>query len=216
MNTALQALVEYDSVTHLSLAGAHVTEHDMRLMQSISSLQVLGLSGEGIRDSQIPFIVDMPALRVLAITDAPLSDRGIAELKRRPSIAGLELARTRVTGAGLSAFSQLEGLILDSTALSDVGLREIASLRHLRRLSLNDVRLSEALLVECVTKLPNLARLEVNGTAISDVGLEAILHHRSSGWLWIDVHNTNVTTATAQRLAQQYGVRLVYSTEWAK
>jgi hypothetical protein len=105
---------------------------------------------------------------------------GDAELLKLGSVGNdllwLDLSRTGITDAGLTALSKmpnLERLDLRGTAVGDEGVLALASLSRLESLSLYGTRVTDAGL-PALQGLSSLRRLYVGGTKVTETGLASL------------------------------------------
>lgn len=95
----------------------------------------------------------------LDLSFSNVTDTGMRELARFENLQALDLAKTNITGKGLSRIQSLRSLGLAATHLTGAGLREVAQLKDLQSLDLYG-GVSAAGLKELAT-LKNLQKLNL-------------------------------------------------------
>ncbi len=152
-----------------------------------------------------------PADRALRVS-ADFTDADLARLPPRPNLTRpnltqsnltrLDLADSRVTGAGLihlRALSRLKYLSLDRTEVDDAAIAQLAVLPELKSLSLNGTKLTDAALIH-LAALPKLQTLSLDGTHITDAGLRYLRRQASLEWLYLN--DTTVSDAGLTHLKE--------------
>ncbi len=158
---------------------------------------------------------------------APFADADLTRLKRLPELRELGVAGN-VTDAGLvhlSAMTKLEGLVIASNEVTDIGMVHLAKLRNLKKLTLHtqmtDAGLAhlrpltklESLWLESnrltgsglehVARLQHLQTLGLVSPFITDDGLAHLKTLTSLKSLWID--SDEVTLAGIHQLKEALG-----------
>lgn len=134
------------------------------------------------------------------LADATVGDERAGGLSE---ITGLTLANTAITDAGLQGLhgmSKLEYLRLDRTKITDAGLANLRGLPNLQLLDLSDTQVTDAGL-QHVAGLTSLEWLSLDGTQITDEGLQHL--SRLTHMEHLSLHATFVTETGVQKLNEQ-------------
>src|SRR5262249_41754419 len=111
-----------------------------------------------------------------------VTDSGLDAIKDLPSLGGLYLNRTRVSGPGLGRLKSLPGLAvlyLDESDVTDAGLVHVVGAANHQFLSIVNVPLSGRGLTP-LKALPRLDQLDVKGCGLDIEDLDAFLAARPS------------------------------------
>ena len=125
----------------------------------------------------------LPSLEALELEGTGVTDEGLAAVDAAPRLRWLDVSETSVSAETLdtAAFGRVENLNVSNTALSDAGLRRIATLPRLRRLSMWDTAVTDAGL-EALHGHPTLAALSLWDNELTNRGLLALLESLPSIW----------------------------------
>ena len=165
-------------------------------------------------------------------------DRLTAHLGHIKKLRRLDLASSGVTDADLAILADnlgsLENLSLNSTAVTDDGLRHLNKLKNLEAVYLTNTRITDAgiahlrnlpklwhlhILRTSITdvgvtylgKMSKLRHLNVSHTAITDNCLEHLAHLTALDWL--SIHNTQITDEGVEKLQESLSPSQVNS-QW--
>jgi RNA polymerase sigma factor (sigma-70 family) len=140
---------------------------------------------------------DLPAFRFNNWTDGLLT-----KLPVPAQAFGLSLSNIQaVTDAGLkelAGLKSLQSLILDNNPVTDAGLDELAGLKNLRTLDLRETRVTDAGLQK-LAALPSLQALSLGATRTTDGGLKHLARLKTLQVL--DLSGTKVTDAGLKELS---------------
>ncbi|MCI0640424.1 MAG: sigma-70 family RNA polymerase sigma factor [Gemmataceae bacterium] len=134
-------------IVSLMLAGAPVTDDDVRQFDGLEKLESLNLQKTSITDVALRHLRPHKQLKSLSLAETSVSDEGLKQLRQLTALESLDLRKTRVTDAGLCLLKenvQLKSLNLAGTAIGGAGLEEVAHLKQLQYLDLLACRLTEA------------------------------------------------------------------------
>ncbi|MHC4401889.1 MAG: choice-of-anchor C family protein, partial [Planctomycetota bacterium] len=137
-------------VREVDLTDSTITDADMEIFSSLSSLEHLILNG-----------------------CPQLTDAGLVHLEGLAKLKGLGLERANVTDAGLSNLStliELDYLSLNGTRVGDAGLKHLSGLTNLGVLYLCDTDTADAGLAS-LGSMSKLQWLDLRGTKVTDAGL---------------------------------------------
>lgn len=166
----------------------------------------LDLRGTAVRDEDLEQLnaQDFRTVRALLLAGTGVGDAGLSHAVRL-QLTQLDLARTRVTDAGLGALAgmSLARLDLTGTVITDAGLKHVARL-PLRTLVLRDTRVQGPGLANL--RGMELATLDLSYTAIGDSSLPLIAaaHVRT-----LDLSDTRVSERGLPDVARIDGLTLV-------
>jgi hypothetical protein len=187
----------------LKVPGTAITDAAMANLGRRSLLTRLNLASTAITDDGLEHLAGLSRLEVLNLSRTAITDRGLGALSDLDELRGLRLDEVAFTDGGLASLlerlGKLEGLNLLNTAAGDESIRALASSPTLRSLLAGDTLVTgetldpealskvESLYVsgalitdkgmERIARLPNLRRLFIVDTPISDVGLAHLHGH---------------------------------------
>jgi hypothetical protein len=138
--------------------GPEVTDDDLKLVGSISTLEELDLTKAPIGDAGILHLAHLENLRTLHLKETKVTDAGLPALGTLRSLWVLRLDHTRITAAGLigvQGLKDLERLDLDGTKIGDSDLGHFTAFVRLRRLSLYHTQVTSAGVDQLQNALPD-------------------------------------------------------------
>ncbi len=165
-NAGLRHLAGLQGLEELALGAGRITDDALVHLAKLPRLHYLLLQGDRFSDAGFVHLKNVPSLRILHFghlpqtTDAGLAhlsaltqvqdmsfhwsenitDEGVRHLAALPHLRSLDVARSRVTDAGLAHLRDvktLESLWLPSEGISDTGLEYLSQLPRLRSLSVS-------------------------------------------------------------------------------
>ncbi|OYV85611.1 MAG: hypothetical protein B7Z73_13230 [Planctomycetia bacterium 21-64-5] len=165
---------------------------------------VLSFVWRPITDDDLERIVAvMPELWALSLEKPEVTNAGMVHLRRLRQLRQLSLTRAKIDSDGLAnleALSELRWLELDLTNVGDDGLKHLRHLPALTTLSLQLTGITDAGLIE-LTKLPALDNfLDLNGTEVTDAGVETLKQLRRLRRL--ELGRTKVTAEGIRKLRE--------------
>ena len=183
----------------LSLEETHVSDDGLALLAPLEDLRRLDLANTSIGESGARALQMFRALEVLDVAGTQVTDEGLLGLRFLTELRELNLSGTKVTARGLAALPglpNLEMLYLDEISLDQESLRLVGSLEFLRELSFAETDLSDGWLedlaslhrletlhlyriggvveLRALADLPNLRRLSLSGSNVTDRTLEQV------------------------------------------
>jgi serine/threonine protein kinase len=201
---SLRFLSELQStdVQYLHLVNKNLSDEAMARVGALRDLQSLNIDGatgvtsEGLAKLDLPYLGGLSA-RDTHITDAgvaqlvprlivldflslaldPISDKAVDDLSSLKALNTLNLNRTRITDACLVKmvqFPRLSSLQLSFDDVSDDGVISLAAIKRMRILELQGTKVTDRSIDGCFLKLPNLKRLDIRNTAISEDGVKRL------------------------------------------
>jgi hypothetical protein len=172
--------------------------------EEVAALTSLDLEGATITDADLAHLAAMPALETLGLEGTAVTDGGLAYLWALPQLKSLDLRRTGITGAGLwqCPAHALEALHLTDTRVSASDLQRLPPMPRLRTLKLNGLDFGDQGIADLV-HLPSVQHLELDRTAITDVGLRTLLN-QNPALTRIELRDTGVTQEGIAALQLQH------------
>jgi hypothetical protein len=208
----LAQLRDASDLDFLELRGEWVGDDTMAAVGSIPNLHILVLDQTDISDLGLGHVAALKSLEELGVIDSSgIGAAGLESLGGLTSLKKLSLSGTRLSGEGLrslSALKHLETLNLSGTSLTDSeisdlkgldrlavldlrgtfvgndGLRTVAQMQSLQKLSLG-ARVTDAGMTE-VAKLQQLADLDISESAVTDTGLFELASLHNLRDLYVD------------------------------
>jgi serine/threonine protein kinase/Leucine-rich repeat (LRR) protein len=129
-------------------------------------------------------------LKTLSLSGTRVTDQGLTALRGFDRLVDLNLSGTQITDEGvkvLSSFAQLHELDLTRTRITNHAVSHLAALPNLSVLKLSDNNLTDAALLH----LPHVRSLALDGTGVTDAGLQQLATQTGLGFL--SVSRTKVT-----------------------
>jgi Leucine-rich repeat (LRR) protein len=133
----------------LGLRNATVTAAGLKKLATLDRLEVLDLWRVPVNDEALKALPAWKNLTHLELSDTDgvsISDAGLAELVKYPQLSWLKLDSVKINGTGFKALAglNLNFLNVQFCHISDEGVKEIAGIRTLKVLSLNDTTITDA------------------------------------------------------------------------
>lgn len=153
-----------------------LTDASIKHLNRLVSLKVLRIHAGSITDSGLNRL-QLPGLTALSIEFVPITSAGLKDLNTRfPNLEYLTLQALQLGDDDLSFLSQLKlkFLSIPLTAVATPAMRTVGQMNSLTDLFLFA---NESLNDECVAQLTGLSQLHVlrlDGTSITDAGLESL------------------------------------------
>jgi hypothetical protein len=187
------------NLENLNLGGSKVTDAGLAVLAGLPNLRSLSL-GRGFTDAALVHVANLKQLEELYINDSDVTDTGLAHLKGLNDLQGLEAHYTRIGDTGLKVLNDslpgLRSLGAAGANITDAGLAHL-KLTALESLDANEnPGITDAGLIH-FKDLPNLKRLNLGETAITDVGLDTLAMLKLTE-VWLG--NTKVTDAGVSKL----------------
>jgi len=173
----------------LSLEGAGVTNRSASLIASLKSLERLRLRGTSMDDDAMASLATLHLRQLDLGTQA--TDKSVISASRIPTLQQLDLSLTSVSGRGLQALSQAQGIhtLFLGKSITDEDLKALPLFKNLKRLDLSGARITDQAsavfaqlqdleelaltdtgagpaVLAVVRKLPHLRYLEISGAPI--------------------------------------------------
>lgn len=165
---------ELAMLTELDLRGVEITGEDLGLLAELTHLRRLSLRGTAITDAGLAFLpqgLESLDLRGTSVTGAGL------RLLRGGELEALSLTHTAVRSEELGLLPPMPRLVtlkLNSIALDEAAIETIAAYRSVRHLELDSTGLTDQGLRRLLLLNPELTRIELRDTAVSPEVLEEL------------------------------------------
>jgi hypothetical protein len=175
-DAAVAALAGHPTLANLELAGARIAARGAAALGTLTSLRRLRIPSSAISDDHAG---DLPrGLRSLCLAHCTeIGDVACAAIAGMPGLELLDLASTRVTGAGLRAvlpLRRLARLDLSFLDLGDTALTALAGLPTLRGLSIAFAGEVTDRVIDTLETLRGLEMLDLAGSALTPAGIERL------------------------------------------
>lgn len=164
---SLSACAELERV---NLMGTYTGDGTIRALAGHTNLQNL-TTGRSLTDAGLPLLHELPQFR-----------------QRHEGVQAQLLLDGPLTNAGLKALTGLDGLyefgfFWHIPALTSAGLEVLASLPHLQVMACEGT-LCDDIAMAYIGAIPNLRRLNAQGTVATDAGFKALSRSQSLEVLW--------------------------------
>ncbi|HVW87648.1 MAG TPA: hypothetical protein VHB50_23335 [Bryobacteraceae bacterium] len=181
------AIRNWKRLTRLNLRGTKITDATLEMLAGVTSLRSLDIGYAQLTDVGLNNLTSLTNLRELSMGGNKLTDNGLEFLRQLPQIAYLDLAGTQRTDSGLwsitisdpgleaiASVSDLRELHIGGTALSANGLKKLAALSKLERLSLQGCKRIGHDAEPVLAGFTNLRWLDVHDTGLSQEDIGAL------------------------------------------
>ncbi|KAI4880451.1 hypothetical protein NFI96_011280 [Prochilodus magdalenae] len=201
---SLLSLKTHPSLSALSLSCIPVA-NGSHALEIISGLRLTHLTLPGrhsVTDSGLLYLSRQVQLSEVDLTDyTQITDQGITQLSTMTRLKKLSLSNTQVSDAGLLALVTLKELVelcLDRTAVSSQGVAAlITHLPYLQVIGLACTRVGDTVVRRGIVKCPQLLKLNLSRTRITDHGLKFLYSMRLNQ---LNLDGTGVTLEGVAKL----------------
>jgi serine/threonine protein kinase len=169
----LKSISGLPNLSYLWCYQTDITDSGATYFQNFPKLKQLGLSETQIGDFGLEKISALN-LEELRLSNTRITPAGLKFLEKMPSLKILLVGRNSIGDAGARAVSKLtklEHLSLESTNLTNEGLKEILSLKNLTNLDLHGNNQLSNSSLDILNQLPNLRSLHIGKCGISKSAL---------------------------------------------
>lgn len=172
--------------------------------EQAAALTELDLRDAKVTDDALALVASLPSLQNLCLRGTEVTDAGLAHLRGMTQLAALDLRGTAITGAGVSQLPSLglTALHLTDTHVTGDDLHWFPTMPNLRTLKVNRLTLGDAAIGD-LALFPSVQHLEMDGTAISDVGLRQLLA-QNPALQRIELRSTAVSPDAIRELRSAY------------
>ena len=225
-------------LAQLQIDESEITNAGLKQLVGLK-LNRLSVRADRITDEGMINIAEIRTLENVQCGRNPLiTDLGYAQLKKLPMLRSLDVQSNTITAKSASVIAQLKGLEdlnLEKTTITDAGLKEVSALSNLISIGLPKCenitsagwkylyKLSKLQRVELdnessfqdkdldfVHHCPALTTLTLDGTAVTDVGMEVI---GKTGITNLHIEETKVTDHGLMTLAKDKNLKTLKVTE---
>ena len=199
-DAGLQHLAGFPSLEHVDLSGTNLTGAGITVLRKLNSLKYLILDDTELTDAAISQLAAMPRLKALHIqgttevtseavlqllsatnleglglNDWHLSSEAIETITSKQTLKYLWLDGAGITDNTLAKLSPLNfgDLILNGPRITDDGVKNLAGMTNLKRLTINNCRIGDNALKH-LDRLENLESLNITSTDVTDAGLSSL------------------------------------------
>ena len=156
------------------LTTGEIDDERLPKLWSLSECSRLDLSNTAVTDAGM---VHLNGKRFFSLTlsGTRVGDDGLEQVRGCDRLVGLYLSKTDITDAGMvhvASLRKLKRLGLSDTRVSGIGVKQLAGVRALETLWLQRTRIDDNAL-RSLERLP-LRQLHLDGTQITDVGMESL------------------------------------------
>jgi beta-lactamase regulating signal transducer with metallopeptidase domain len=174
----LNRLSHLRSLVRLNLSGdLEITDDGMAHLGTITTLKNLSLANAAITDKGLSQLKPLTSLESLVLHNAPqaqVSDAGLASLAGCSKLRKLVVTNAKIEGRGLAPFTTLTSLSLENNPVDDAGVETLVRNKQLTDLNLSGTRITDNAFSVIAKNLPDLQKLNVRKTQLTDAGLEAL------------------------------------------
>lgn len=176
-------LVAHPSLEAIDVGYSLFTDNGFEPMTAIPNLKEIAVGGNKLTDVGVNMLRLLPALTAVDLSgaqrtdsglwSATITDRGLDTLGQLKNLRKLNLRASKITDAGMGKLAGLATLVeadFGQTNLSAAGLQPLAGLRKLENLVLYKCSRVNDDAVDVLSEMKSLKWLDVEGTAISEVG----------------------------------------------
>ena len=159
-SSGFSELPRFKNLVALSLKALDVTADDLGSIGRLTSLKSLNLAKSNLSGEGFVRLKTLDKLTVLLLNDTGIGDDAMVHLSSFPHLRSLDLRNTKVTDAGVPHLVELPSLReLLISGITDVGMKQICSIKSLTRLSVYDSRITEQSFrfIEDATNIRNLS-----------------------------------------------------------
>jgi beta-lactamase regulating signal transducer with metallopeptidase domain/Leucine-rich repeat (LRR) protein len=174
----LNRLSHLRSLVRLNLSGdLEITDDGMAHLGTITTLKNLSLANAAITDKGLSQLKPLTSLESLVLYNAPqaqVSDAELASLAGCSKLRKLVVTNAKIEGRGLAPFTTLTSLSLENNPVDDAGVETLVRNNQLTDLNLSGTKITDKAFSVIAANLPQLERLNVRKTQLTDAGLEAL------------------------------------------
>ena len=156
----------------LWLRASDIPEQDslahLKRLPSLTRLKLFGIHWTGKHWDELATLNDLRELHVRSAQNL-----GDVDWKPLKNLTSLGLGSSQASGKGLKALSNLQKLYLESSKITDDGMRDISGLPDLKELDLRGTPITDDMVTH-LARLAKLRRLVLAQPRITDRGLEQL------------------------------------------
>jgi len=181
-----------------------------KFLDSVSVRELILKDCNGIGDHVCECISSKESLLNIDLTGASVTDKGVMHLAKNSQIRGLNLSGTLITDQSMEqigALDSLEGLAVSNTSISGNGIQKIARLKKLRTLDISGTDVGLA----ANSPLPRIASVRQLVLARCKVGHNDFKTLATMNQLeFLDIHGTDIDDDDCKLLADCQNLRTLF------
>jgi Leucine-rich repeat (LRR) protein len=183
----VSALRDWKHLRRLNLRGTKITDAALETLAGVKSLESLDVGYAQLTDAGPEHLTALANLRRLSLGGNKLTAAGLQFLREEPRLSYLDISGTQRTDSGLwsitltsegveaiATVTDLVDLNLGGTAISAGGLKTLASLPRLERLTLQNCKRVGHDAVPVLSSWTRLRWLDVAGTQLTPEDVAAL------------------------------------------
>lgn len=172
----------FQSVTTVDFSAAWIRDEDLPPIERLGSIRHLWFDETRVTDAVMPRIGRLHRLESLGLTRTALTDKGVHELARLRNLKFLSIAKTEVSDAGMREVARLKNLEIlfagtwgrpANESVSDTGVACLSELPRLSILGLEGYGITDRS-IETLKKMKSLQTVNFSSTAVSQQGVDEL------------------------------------------
>jgi Leucine-rich repeat (LRR) protein len=185
----MAAVKGWTRLRRVNLRGTKVTDTTLEHLSGLPAIEFLDAGYAQVTDVGIEHLAQLSALKQLTLGGNKLTDMGLQALRQTPGIQSLDLGGQQRTDSGLwqvsvtdrgmdaiATLSDLRHLRLHSLTVTARHLRQLAGLKKLETLDLQNCKKVGDDAVEALSSISSLRRVDLTGSGMT---AEAVARLRS-------------------------------------
>lgn len=181
VGSLLQSMIGLHDLHSLSLTSCTVKEGDFIHLRHFPDLHTLYLDSAVVPAKEYGSLGVLRNLDSLSCSDTAIDDKGVTNLPELPSLRTFTLSSTSVTGKSFDRLAKclpnLTELVLYDTQCTDEAMEQVGKLRRLQYLDVDGTEISNRGL-EHLSGLTKLQTLDLQRTRITDPALRSLTKMR--------------------------------------
>jgi hypothetical protein len=168
---------DWPRIESINLHSCPVSDEGLAALSRFANLQRLEIVHSKVTDAGLKHLGKLTNLRQLHVASHGTTRHGLGFVDGLAKLYQLDLYEELASNEGLAhagTLKQLKILNLYSGPVDDAGLASLRSLTNLEELTLGGLSSITDASVDSVTGLKNLKQLKVNGTKISEAGMQRL------------------------------------------
>ncbi len=207
-DAGLAHIAHLTNLKRISLWKTRITNAGLKHLAAMSELEAIDLDHTKVDNNGLRHLGDIVSLRELSMSDW-MSDRGLRHLSKLNNLQKLNINRAAVSMRGLEQLSNstLDTIEADSDYIINKNLKALLrfpNITYIRKVSAktdDDVAL--------ISQRLKPKAIELEGKAISDDSIPAILKLKTSGLAIVSLRGTSISKSGVQKLRKNLGNTVV-------
>lgn len=211
VDAQLAFLKELTRLRELHLTGTRISDGCLQHLSNLTKLKMLNLTGNRLSGSGFAYLRGLNELEDLVLSETDVDDAALTRI-RQPKLSSLVIGMTAVTDEGmkhLATMKSLSALNLPGTAVTDKGLSQLAAHPNLAVLNVAECRIRGSGLKSLET-LKSLRLLDLSGNPLADDQLPSV--EANLEWDSLHLKDTPLTNGALPKLALLKGEVIVEGT----